>query len=185
MEYIAPSRHETAFSASGWRDFLRTLQKGLLSGPVLVFLGVLVLTGQWIWVAKSTALPVAEPQQSAVPFVPNTGVEAAPAPTQEMHIANNGLVYVQGAQIVGISDSAIIAKSSWEAEQFTWTITTDRQTKFFLNNGETSSINSIKVGDYVSVTGLLNGGNSGIGIKASSIRDSSRNGNTVVTLKDF
>ena len=79
---------------------------------------------------------------------------------REMNIANNGLAYLSSAQVGSISANTIIVDMSWGSTVVTWTIDINTQggtggTHFVRADGEAGTINDIKVGDIVAITGML------------------------------
>src|SRR3989344_3016317 len=58
------------------------------------------------------------------------------APTLELHIANNGLVLLEGARVVSLSGGRIRVEMAWGAASFTWVTNTNSNTKYFSSNGE-------------------------------------------------
>jgi hypothetical protein len=105
-------------------------------------------------------------------------VESNKTPILEVHIANNGMVYLQGARIEAINDKVIIVSTSWNDTKLNWTIYTNESyfeshhfgTDFLDSKGAHITINEMRVGDIVSVNGTLNPGSGDIGIKASVVR---------------
>lgn len=110
--------------------------------------------------------------RSGVPRSSPTTVamEGVTTPLQGLTIANNGLVYLQGARIVGISESAITVVSEWNGSTFRWITHINSGTRFVRTDGERGTLADIEVGGFVAVTGHLAGGSSSPLIEASVIR---------------
>ena len=81
--------------------------------------------------------------------------DVGPTPMREVHIANNGLVLLRGAEVVSISGSSIRVRMAWEGGNFNWKIKTNGKTKFFTAMGEKGTAGDIQTGDIVSVSGML------------------------------
>src|ERR1700721_1056186 len=73
----------------------------------------------------------------------------------EMHIANNGLVLLRGAQVTSVSGDTIQVEMIWNSVQFTWTVQTDSNTQFFAPTGERETSSSVQTGSVITVTGML------------------------------
>jgi len=82
----------------------------------------------------------------------------------EVHIANNGMVFLQGARVESISGTTIVVSTSWNTTKLQWTIYTNgsnygsRQfgTSFLDPKGDSITIKNINVGSIVSVNGTFN-----------------------------
>jgi len=108
------------------------------------------------------------------------------APLLELHIANNGLVYMQGARIVSISQTGMTVSSKWEAATFRWMIEIDDKTRFVQPDGETGMFSDIRLGDFVNITGYLINNSSLPSIRAEAVRRVlSPTGDTVVRLENL
>lgn len=81
--------------------------------------------------------------------------EVGPTPMREVHIANNGLVLLRGAEVISTSGSTMRVGLAWEGNNFNWKIKTNGQTKFFTATGEKGTAGDIQTGDIVSVSGML------------------------------
>ncbi|RJQ35399.1 hypothetical protein C4556_00350 [Candidatus Parcubacteria bacterium] len=77
------------------------------------------------------------------------------APMLEVHIANNGLMLLRGARVISTSDNTIRVGMAWGLADFTWTVNKNSGTKFFTSKGEKGTSAEIRVGDIVTVTGML------------------------------
>ena len=113
------------------------------------------------------------------PSVPNTGgigvslpaTSNTPAlPMREVHIANNGAVYLRGARITRIEASSISVRAGWGSMEFDWDVTTNVGTHFINAKGETIRIGVLKVGDIVAVTGVLDQSADSASMRAQYIR---------------
>jgi hypothetical protein len=89
----------------------------------------------------------------------------------EVHIANNGLVYVRGAQVTSISGGVIGTSMSWGSTDFVWTVETSGTTKFLDQQGRKQTISDVKVGDIIAVTGKLVSDNNKFIINAEFVRE--------------
>ena len=94
-----------------------------------------------------------------------------PTPMLEMHIANNGLVLLEGARVISLSSSRIRVEMKWDSETFTWVIKTNSKTKFIAPNGAKATLANVRVGDTLTVTGMLIGGGTEPTIDADFVRD--------------
>ena len=93
------------------------------------------------------------------------------APILEMHIANNGLVLLEGAQVTSVSGSRLRVDMEWGAETFTWVVKTNSKTKFFASNGERAALADVRTGDTLTVTGTLTEGGTEPTIDAEFVRE--------------
>lgn len=108
------------------------------------------------------------------------------APLLELHIANNGLVYMQGARVVSISQTGMTVSSKWEAATFRWMIEIDDKTRFVEPDGETGMFSDIRLGDFVNITGYLISSSPPPSIRAEAVRRVlSPAGDTVVRLENL
>lgn len=77
----------------------------------------------------------------------------------EIHIASNGAMFLQGAQVVSISGDGIRVVTAWGSGDFTWRVQKNFFTKFLTSKGEKKTFASIHVGDILTVSGkLIKGG---------------------------
>lgn len=96
----------------------------------------------------------------------------------EVHIANNGMVYLQGANIESISGTTIVASTSWNNTKLKWTIYTNGSdygkrhfgTSFYDSKGASITISDLHVGDIISVNGILDVNYMELVVKADVIR---------------
>ena len=96
--------------------------------------------------------------------------EAKHAPILEMHIANNGLVLLEGARVISLSGARIRVEMKWSSGTFAWVAQTNSKTKFFASNGERSALSDIRVGDTLTVTGMLTDGSPERTLNATFVR---------------
>ncbi len=123
-------------------------------------------------------------QAAAVTPVVKEEPSSESAPDLELHIANNGLVYLEGARVVSVSNSEIDVKTAWGSSEFHWTINIDNGTRFILKNGERGTIQNIEVGDHVSISGPLEGNTPQLTISAESVRNTTAKNNSSVVHLD-
>ena len=71
-----------------------------------------------------------------------------------MNVANNGLILLRGARIISVDSDSIIAEVTWGSQNFIWNIKTERNTKF-IQNGEKTTIEELRIGDVGTITGDL------------------------------
>ena len=92
-------------------------------------------------------------------------------PIHEVHIANNGLVYMRGALVTSINNGILSVSLALGESTFNWTVKTDSNTKFIATTGEKGTFNTILVGNYIDVTGILKQGGTAPIIAAQFIRE--------------
>jgi len=100
--------------------------------------------------------------------------EASPAkktPILEVHIANTGLMLLRGARVVSISGTVIRVGMTWDSADFVWMLETNYNTKFTTSKGEKGALKDIEVGDIVTVTGQLTGGDAEPTIDTEFVRE--------------
>ncbi|HEY4509011.1 MAG TPA: hypothetical protein VJC13_01860 [Candidatus Paceibacterota bacterium] len=96
----------------------------------------------------------------------------------EVHIANNGMVYLQGARVLAVSGTTVLVSTSWNHMEFKWTIQTNASnygkrhfgTSFLDSKGKSGTLNDIRVGDFISINGLLDMNSSEVVVKADVVR---------------
>jgi hypothetical protein len=98
-----------------------------------------------LYTASSAAAP------SNVAFA---SAAAANAPL-EMHIANNGLVYLKSAVVKSISGSTLTVGIAWGSADFVWTVHSSYMTKLWDKDGQKITLADVQVGDQVRITGAL------------------------------
>jgi hypothetical protein len=113
----------------------------------------------------STAVPQSAPlAHAAVPV----GVKPQ---TQEMHIANNGLVLLRGATVESNENGVLRITMSWGGADFTWSLDTDAKTEYYRSNGELGTLADIQPGQVVTVTGMLTKGGALSTVQAEYIHE--------------
>lgn len=88
---------------------------------------------------------------------------ASSAPVLEIHIANNGLTLVRDATITDIHGSTLLVSSKWGSQEFKWIVLTDASTfenrtfgtRFWTKDNQPMSLGNLRVGDRITVTGML------------------------------
>lgn len=130
-------------------------------------------------------------------MLPRTGASSAPvavpggevasvqkdAPMLELHIANNGLVYLEGARINSVSRSIVVVSSDWDAAGLRWIIRTSDTTRFILPNGEFGTFTDIEKGDFINISGYLTASSPELSIEAETIRNTTKREAPVVHLE--
>ncbi|MGC9602204.1 MAG: hypothetical protein ABSE76_00455 [Minisyncoccia bacterium] len=89
-----------------------------------------------------------------------TGVPLFPS---EMHIANNGLTLLRSARVVAVNGTTITVSAAWGSTDFRWIVLTDASsyethnfgTRFLNRDGQEISPQNVLIGDYVTITGML------------------------------
>lgn len=109
------------------------------------------------------------------------------APTLELHIANNGLVYIQGARVRSASRSLMVVAMEWKSAPLQWVIRTNEDTKFISANGEFGVFSDIAPGDFVNISGHLTGTSPEFSVQAEIVRETSERvpESTVVRLDEL
>jgi hypothetical protein len=120
-------------------------------------------------------------------LVPETGVVKAEvienalqnkSPILEVHIANNGMVYLQGARVVSVVGTTVTVSTSWKNTDLNWTVITNESyygkrhfgTEFYDSKGKSISVSGIKVGNSVVVSGDLDSKSKELKVLAKVIR---------------
>lgn len=142
------------------RAFARTHRKSLRAATISACTGVVILSG----VIAMQLAPSRTTSYERSLIVP------ARSSQQSLHIANSGLVHLQGARVAAVSSGSIAVVSEWSSGTFRWNIHLTPDTKIVLSNGEIGSRTDIRVGDFVGVTGDLAGGSSSPIVSANAIR---------------
>ncbi len=88
----------------------------------------------------------------------------------EMHIANNGLIFLKGARIQSISSNLLTVDMTWDATQFHWNVLVTPSTVFMKQDGEIMSLENLREGDTIMINGSIAGGISSWTIDAQTIR---------------
>lgn len=76
-------------------------------------------------------------------------------PVLEMHIANNGLVYIKNATVSAVDGTTITADISWQSSTFLWVIRTSALTRILHTDGTQGDLSRIHAGDRITVSGML------------------------------
>jgi hypothetical protein len=93
----------------------------------------------------------------------------APDPkTPEIHIGRNGKTTIEGLRVVQIANTTIFGRTTWDESFIRWTIKTDAKTDIKKRFGDSIKVSDLKDGDYLSIEGSVEGGNS-ISIIATKI----------------
>ena len=149
-----------------------------------VSIAVVIFAGLFFYHARAqfaTSRPsggaVMEPSSGKV-YLSSQAAAAASAvatdrrpPTLEMHIANNGLVLLEGARVTSLSGSRLRVEMAWGSGAFSWVVKTNSRTKFFAPNGEKIALEDIRVGDTLTVTGMLTEGGTEPTMDAAFVRE--------------
>lgn len=115
--------------------------------------------------AKSSPAPTALAAETGIL---TTGTNKAPI--REVHIANNGLVFLRGARVTSISNETIKVEMAWDQSGFVWTLETGYNTQFTGLDGKEKALSDIQVGDTVNVTGMLKAGGTELVIDTQFVR---------------
>ena len=105
-------------------------------------------------------------------------INSTDVPVLEVHIARNGMVLLRGAQIESIEDKSLVVSTTWNSTKMLWTITTNESyyktrhfgTSFFAKSGERLALTDFKVGDIITVSGVMDVNSDGLKVKAEFIR---------------
>ncbi len=137
----------------------RLLILGGVCAAVIIFTGVfLYTTSVGAFTEQRQGISVSETSHPTVYLSGQAAASATAAnsaPMREMHIANNGLILLRGAQIVGENGREMKVRLSWGSSDFTWKLETDTNTKFFDTQGQPLTAGDFRVGDFVTVSGAL------------------------------
>ena len=100
--------------------------------------------------------------QAGVAGIPNTGTNSAPpvvvkddGPMREVHVANNGAVFLRGAKITALHGSSIEVTAGWGSMDFNWIVHTPISTHYISAKGNAINNGALKVGTIVAITGVL------------------------------
>ena len=131
----------------------------LLVGAGIVFaLGVSAFVGSLQHPSQSDAsafeslYKAGSAQAYAVP------VSGTPSTTRvlEMHVANNGSIYIQGAVVTAVQGSTVVASFTWGSVTFACNIESSYMTSVLLHDGTKIALADLGVGDHITVTGDIN-----------------------------
>ena len=112
----------------------------------------------FVHVDRASAAVVSTTGPGVQPVVRAAAPVSQKAVTQEMHIANNGLILLRGANVESNENGVLRISMSWGNADFTWSIDTDGKTEYYRSNGEPGTLADIQPGDTITVTGMLTKG---------------------------
>jgi hypothetical protein len=116
--------------------------------------GVVLLLGMAMFFVRG--LGASKFSNNSTPVALAVAPSSSTAPAMlEVHIANNGMIFVHGAKVTAISGDTIQTTMSWNSTNFNWVVQTTGMTKFFNRLGQKQYISDIKEGDVITVTGKL------------------------------
>jgi len=98
----------------------------------------------------------------------------------ELHIAANGLVFLQGTKVISISGNNIVVVTSWNNLNFTWLVQTNESyygkhhfgTSFYDASGKVIALADLQPGDIITVSGMMQTNYTEPVVKADVIRTS-------------
>ena len=98
----------------------------------------------------------------------------------EVHIASTGMIFIQNAKVVSIDETNIMVSTSWNSLNLIWKIQTNELyygkrhfgTSFLDSKGKILSINDIKIGNSITISGDLDTNSIEPIVKADVIRTS-------------
>ena len=152
----------------------RTYISATIALAVMLVSGILVLTAWAEGMYNTYDIAAAGAQEALTgrffgsPL--QTPASAKISPMQEVHIANNGLILLRGARVVAVSDSVLHVAMSWSGSDYIWIVNTDSGTKFYSSAGTSARREDMRVGDVLSVSGMLLGNGQGTGLHAEYVR---------------
>ena len=96
----------------------------------------------------------------------------------EVHLANNGMVYLRGAKVESISGTTLTVSTSWNAVKMLWTVRTDESyygkrhfgTNFLDSKGKTFALADLRQGNVVNISGTLDPTHATPTVKADAVR---------------
>ena len=100
-------------------------------------------------------------------------VQPQDVPMAEVNIANSGLTLLRGARVTSVSGGTIQLGISLGAAQLIWSTHTAYGTQIYDSKGTKSTIDAIRIGDIVTVTGQLDESSGQPSVTAQYIRDQS------------
>ncbi len=89
----------------------------------------------------------------------------------QISIASNGQTMIKGATVISVEGLTIVVSTTWGATQLTWSVETTGSTKFTPAGSSRDSLQAIKKGDVVNVTGMLAAELSHATLRASAVRN--------------
>jgi hypothetical protein len=101
-------------------------------------------------------------------------------PILEVHMANNGMAFLQGVLVEYVSSTKIIVSTAWGSTKIQWILNTNESyysgrhfgTSFLDSKGNNISARDIKVGDIITASGMLDSKATELTLKADVIRRS-------------
>ncbi|MDO8518467.1 MAG: hypothetical protein Q7S26_04235 [bacterium] len=94
----------------------------------------------------------------------------SPSQVLEMHVANNGSIYIKGAVVTAVSGGAVVASVTWGSATFPWRIQSSYLTSVAQHDGKKIALADLAVGDRIIITGTINSNATEPTIDAQSIR---------------
>ncbi len=91
--------------------------------------------------------------------------------TTKLHVQENGTVHVAGAEVTSVAGNIINAVTRFKDSVINMTITTNASTTIAANNSKTATTADVKVGDKITISGVLTSFGSTINLTATKIRD--------------
>ncbi len=96
----------------------------------------------------------------------------------EMHIASNGLMLLRNAKVTAVFGTTITVSATWGSADFVWVVHTNGSTyetrnfgtRFLDRDGKPISLADVRIGDAVTITGMLNMAMEEPTIEANSVR---------------
>lgn len=96
----------------------------------------------------------------------------------DVHIANSGMVYLQGARVESVSGSRLVVSTAWNSTRLEWVVNTNGSdygkrhfgTQFSDRKGNKLTIADIGVGSVISVNGFFEASDGGLTLKADFVR---------------
>jgi len=74
---------------------------------------------------------------------------------RQVTIANDGLVLLQGARVDSVSNNAMKVDTAWGSTDLQWSVVIESGTHFIRADGASGSLDDIRTGDTITVTGTL------------------------------
>lgn len=90
--------------------------------------------------------------------------------TLEMHVANNGTVYLHGARVMSVSAGVLTAHLAWGSANLSWRVRAGDGTRYFDAQGEKVTLAQFRAGDAVIVSGSIDTQNGSPTVDADTVR---------------
>jgi|GEM_PF-5055729 hypothetical protein len=153
---------------------IRSKNKAIWITAGVIAAGLVVSLLFWNMWARAAVVPISGEQLSyaagpAIPASPSATTQAAPV--LEMHIANDGLVFLQGARVDSINGTTIQVETDFPGGNFVWMVQTNSGTQFPTPTASNTALSDVHVGDIVDVTGMLAGGSGQLAVNAQFVRE--------------